>query len=90
MFQRCPAAPVEDFIAKRGLPFNTEGKRCLCNGLLAGVGLGQVGTQPGSQAGEEPAIVTLGNHLDSVHRLSRQGQVVYWAKNAVEDILGED
>jgi hypothetical protein len=56
--------------------------------LLAGVGLGQVGTQPGEMA-EEPAIVTLGNHLDGVRRLSRDGQAVYWAKTAVEDILGE-
>lgn len=88
MFQRCPAAPVEEFVSKRGLPFNTEGKRCLCNGLLAGVGLGQVGTQPGELA-EEAAIVTLGNHLDGVRRLSRQGQTAYWAKNAVEDILEE-
>ncbi len=88
LFQRCPASPIDDFISKRGLPFNTEGKRCLCNGLLAGVGLGQVGSQSGELA-EEPAIITLGNHLDGIRRLSRQGQTVYWAKNTVEDILGE-
>lgn len=87
LLQRCPAAPIEDFVAKRGLPFNAEGKRCLCNGLLAGVGLGQVGTQPGEMT-EEPAIVTLGNDLEGVRRLSRQGQTVYWARNVVEDILG--
>jgi len=88
LLQRCPAAPIEDFVSKRGLPFNAEGKRCLCNGLLAGIGLGQVGTQPGDMT-EEPAIVTLGNDLAGVRRLSRQGQVRYWAKNVVEDILGE-
>jgi NAD(P)H-dependent flavin oxidoreductase YrpB (nitropropane dioxygenase family) len=87
LFQRCPAAPIEDFISMRGLPFNAEGKRCLCNGLLAGIGLGQVGTQPGEST-EEPAIITLGNDLSGVRRLSRQGQTVYWARNAVEDILG--
>ena len=43
LFQRCPAAPLEDFVSKRGLPLNTEDRRCLCNGLLACVGLGQVG-----------------------------------------------
>lgn len=89
LFQRCPAAPMEDFITKRGLPPNAEDKRCLCNGLLAGVGLGQVGTQPG-ELGEEPAIVTLGNNLEGVRRLSRQGQAAYWAKHAVEDILGTE
>jgi nitronate monooxygenase len=88
MFQRCSAAPIDDFIGKRGLPVNTEDKRCLCNGLLATVGLGQVGTQPG-EFGEEPAVVTLGNHLDGIRRLSRQGQTTYFVKNVVEDILGE-
>ncbi|PKO12467.1 MAG: 2-nitropropane dioxygenase [Chloroflexi bacterium HGW-Chloroflexi-10] len=87
MFQRCSAAPIQDFVSKRGLPFNTDGKRCLCNGLLSGVGLGQMGTQSGDHA-EEPAIVTLGNNLDGIRRLSRQGQAQYWAKNVVEDILG--
>ncbi len=62
LFQRCPAAPIEDFIRKRGLPHNTQEKRCLCNGLLATVGLGQGGEKNGVYT-EEPAIVTLGNHL---------------------------
>ena len=38
--------------------------------------------------GEEPAIVTLGSHLDGVRRLSRQGQARYWVKDVVADILG--
>jgi NAD(P)H-dependent flavin oxidoreductase YrpB (nitropropane dioxygenase family) len=87
LFQRCPAAPLDDFISKRGLPLNTTDRRCLCNGLLACVGLGQVGLQNGSQT-EEPAIVTLGNHLDGVRRLSRNGQSPYWARDVVNDILG--
>ena len=87
LFQRCPAAPVAGFTRKRGLPFNAQEKRCLCNGLLACVGLGQVIQGDGGWV-EEPAIVTLGNHLDGVRRLSRQGQFPYWARDAVEDILG--
>jgi len=86
LFQRCPAAPVESFTRKRGLPFNTQDKRCLCNGLLACVWLGQV-IQHNGEWGEEPAIVTLGNHLDGIRRLSRHGQFPYWARDAVNDIL---
>jgi nitronate monooxygenase len=89
LFQRCPAAPLEDFVSKRGLPLNTEGRRCLCNGLLSCVGLGQVGTQEGELA-EEPAIVTLGNHLDGIRRLSSHGQTPYWVRDVVNDILGKD
>lgn len=87
LFQRCAAAPVEGYLGKRGLARNTEGRRCLCNGLLACVGLGQVKAHDG-QAVEEPAIVTLGDQLDGVRRLSRSGQVRYWARDAVADLLG--
>jgi NAD(P)H-dependent flavin oxidoreductase YrpB (nitropropane dioxygenase family) len=87
LFQRCPAAPVAGFVSRRGLARNTEDRRCLCNGLLACVGLGQVSLQQGELV-EEPAIVTLGNHLDGIRRLSRQGQTPYWARDVVVDILG--
>lgn len=83
LFQRCPAEPLEDFVNKRGLAFNAADKRCLCNGLLAGVGLGQIHPKDG----EEPAIVTLGNDLSGVRRLSRNGQTTYWASEVVEDML---
>lgn len=83
LFQRCSAAPIEDFVTKRGLRHNAEGRRCLCNGLLSAVGLGQVLSQ-----GEEPLIVTLGNHLDGIRRLSHQGQNNYWVKDVIHDILG--
>jgi nitronate monooxygenase len=89
LFQRCPAAPLDDFISKRGLPLNATGRRCLCNGLLAGVGLGQAGLQNGEQA-EEPAIITLGNDLDGIRRLSRQGQTPYYVHDVVTDIIGGD
>jgi hypothetical protein len=59
----------------------------LCNGLLACVGLGQTKELRG-QVIEEPAIVTLGDNLDGVRRLSRQGQTHYWARDVVADILG--
>ncbi len=87
LFQRCPAGPIDTYINKRGLQRNTEERRCLCNGLLACVGLGQVKEQAGELV-EEPAIVTLGDHLDGVRRLSRQGQTHYWASDVVRDILG--
>lgn len=87
LFQRCPAAPVEGFLSKRGVLRNTEGRRCLCNGLLASIGLGQVKAHD-DEAYEEPAIVTLGDDLDGVRRLSRNGQAQYWARDVVADILG--
>ena len=89
ILQRCPAGPLDAFVRDRGLPQNAEGKRCLCNGLLSTVGLAQALTRDGATT-FEPAIVTLGNHLEGVRRLSSNGQWVYWAKDAVDDILGEE
>jgi hypothetical protein len=47
-------------------------------------------SQHNGSTAEEPAIVTLGNHLDGVRRLSRHGQSPYWVRDVVADILGED
>ena len=85
LFQRCPAGPIEAYIGARGLESNTSQRRCLCNGLVSCVGLGQ--TRGQGEPYEEPAIVTLGNHLEGVRRLSRHGQAHYWAKDVVADIL---
>ena len=87
LFQRCPAGPIETYIKKRGLEHNTDERRCLCNGLLSCVGLGQTKEIKGELV-EEPAIVTLGNHIEGVRRLSRQGQTVYHVEDVVADILG--
>lgn len=87
LFQRCPSAPVSGYVKNRGLARNTEERRCLCNGLLASVGLGQVKLIQGEYV-EEPAIVTLGNDLDGIRRLSRQGQFHYHVEDVVVDILG--
>jgi NAD(P)H-dependent flavin oxidoreductase YrpB (nitropropane dioxygenase family) len=89
LMHRCPSGPIDSYVSRRGLERATEQRRCLCNGLLATVGLGQVRRDPGGVR-EEPAIVTLGSHLDGARRLSRQGQAPYWAHDVVADILGDD
>ncbi|MGZ0655776.1 nitronate monooxygenase [Coraliomargarita sp. W4R53] len=38
---RCPASPRKPFINKGGQAEEAEGKQCLCNGLLATIGMGQ-------------------------------------------------
>jgi nitronate monooxygenase len=87
LYHRCRAEPVSSFVNKRGLERNTSDQRCLCNGLISCAGLGQIRTQNGHVV-EEPAIVTLGQHLDGIRRLSRQGQSTYWVRDVVADILG--
>jgi NAD(P)H-dependent flavin oxidoreductase YrpB (nitropropane dioxygenase family) len=56
---RCPAEPPDAYQRKGGAVAETAGRRCLCNGLLATIGLGQ--RLPGG--GTEPPVVTLGQDL---------------------------
>jgi len=39
---RCAAEPVDTYLKRGGLAEDTEGRKCLCNGLFANIGLGQV------------------------------------------------
>ncbi len=55
---RCAAEPEDTYVQKGGLLADTEGRRCLCNGLLAVIGHGQV---RGDQI--EPPLVTSGDDL---------------------------
>ncbi|MGE6737331.1 nitronate monooxygenase, partial [Streptomyces sp. NPDC059900] len=77
---RCPAEPEAAYRRKGGSASDTEGRLCLCNGLLATAGLGQ--RQPRGQ--DEPPVLTLGQDLDFLSDLSPDGgpyraiEVVRW------------
>ena len=61
---RCPAEPVDAYVKKGGDAADTEGRRCLCNGLTADIGLPQ--RREGGV--EEPALVTSGDDLLGIGR----------------------
>jgi nitronate monooxygenase len=88
LFQRCPAAPVNGFLEKRGMERNTEDKRCLCNALLATIGLAQITKDKNGNEMEEPSIVTIGENLQGIREISCNGQTSYSCRNVVDYILG--
>lgn len=56
---RCPSEPVATWVKKGGDPAEAEGRQCLCNALLANIGLGQV-----REGGvREPPLLTSGDDL---------------------------
>src|SRR4029078_1757404 len=59
---RCPAEPERDFEAKGGDPRDAANRMCLCNGLLATIGLGQ----RRASGYEEPPVVTAGRDVQAV------------------------
>jgi NAD(P)H-dependent flavin oxidoreductase YrpB (nitropropane dioxygenase family) len=64
---RCPAEPLKAYDdVKGGRLENTDGRACLCNGLLATAGLPQYRVAPGA---EEPPIVTAGSDFGGVRAI---------------------
>lgn len=63
---RCAAEPVAAYVRKGGTAADAHGRQCLCNGLLATIGLAQ--RRPGGRV--EPPLVTIGKDLSFLPRLS--------------------
>jgi NAD(P)H-dependent flavin oxidoreductase YrpB (nitropropane dioxygenase family) len=81
---RCAAEPVDQYVAKGGNAADTEGRRCLCNGLLANLGLGQ--RREGGLV--EPPLLTSGSDLDDLRSLL-DGRTRYTAAEVVSWVMGD-
>ncbi|MFI8103608.1 nitronate monooxygenase [Streptomyces sp. NPDC086023] len=66
---RCAAEAEAAYVRKGGALADTRGRLCLCNGLLATVGLGQ--RRPSGRL--EPPLVTIGQDLSFLAHLSPAG-----------------
>jgi nitronate monooxygenase len=80
---RCPAEPETLFARKRGLPASTAGRSCLCNSLLATVGLAQT-RRDGTV---EPPLVTAGDDLCRLSRFLPPGTTSYDAADVIHALL---
>jgi nitronate monooxygenase len=81
---RCASEPVSEYVRKGGTEADAIGRKCLCNGLAATVGLGQI--RHGEQ---EPAIVTAGNELSDLARLVPAGATSYTAQQVISYLHGD-
>jgi len=76
---RCPSEPVHMYLKKGGTEAATEGRKCLCNGLMANIGLGQ----KRKDGYAETRIVTLGQDLVGATLLIEKFPQGWTAKEAV-------
>ena len=76
---RCPSEPVKDYVAKGGREDYTAGKQCLCNGLMATVGLGQ-----SRENGTELPLITAGDDFSFVEHLVKDEDTHYGAREVIE------
>jgi NAD(P)H-dependent flavin oxidoreductase YrpB (nitropropane dioxygenase family) len=79
---RCASEPEDQFISKGGAPDETPGRECLCNSLLATVGLGQL--REGGAV--EPPLLTSGDEAANL-ALFLGGRTHYTAADVVHWLL---
>jgi nitronate monooxygenase len=80
---RCPSEPVDDYVRKGGDIADTVGRKCVCNGLTANIGVGQ--TQRDGEL--EKALITSGDDVAHVARFLQPGATSYSALDVIEYLL---
>lgn len=82
---RCPSEPEDAYVRKGGRLEDTVGRACLCNGLMATIGLAQI--RDGGRV--EPPIVTSGDDLTTIAEFLA-GRPRYTAGDVLDYLLGRD
>ncbi len=80
---RCAAEPVTVYVSKGGKAEDTAGRKCLCNALLADIGLPQIRSGRRIEAG----LVTSGDDLSGITRFLPANRMAYTAADVVARLL---
>jgi NAD(P)H-dependent flavin oxidoreductase YrpB (nitropropane dioxygenase family) len=78
---RCPGEPVDTFVKKGGDPQEVRGRTCLCNALVADVGLAQP-----RATGPEPPLLTSGDDIRALGAFLG-GRTRYSAADVLDHLL---
>ena len=81
---RCAAEPERAFLAKGGSAENLAGRKCLCNALVANIGM----PQRLADGSSELPLVTLGDDFENIGRFCKAGQPDYSAGDVIRVLLG--
>lgn len=79
---RCPAEPVAAYVRKGGDHADTVGRKCVCNALMANVGIAQIRGN-----GEELPLVTCGNEACYIASFAANDADSYTAHDVIERLL---
>ncbi len=83
---RCPGEPLEDWLRKEGAAEAIEGRKCLCNALMANVGLQQ--TRPDGR--EELPLLTCGSDMEGLRRFATGRKEGYGAVEVMSYLLSDE
>ena len=79
---RCAAEPIDTYVKRGGAIEDTEGRKCLCNGLFANIGQAQVR----DEGVEELPIITSGDEVALLGKFF-QARPDYTASDVIEHLL---
>ncbi len=82
---RCAAEPISCFVAKGGQAEDSLGRKCVCNALMANIGLEQVRNGRHVEVG----LVTMGDDLQHVTQFIRPNHTTYSAHDVIATLLGQ-
>lgn len=82
---RCPGEPVETYLQKEGKEEETKGRKCLCNGLMANIGMGQ----PQRSGYQEKPLVTSGDDIARIANFLGESKLSYTAAEVVHYLMGK-
>lgn len=80
---RCPGETESEYARKGGSPRDIVGRKCVCNGLLANIGLEQV-RRDGTR---ERSLLTAGDDVENVARFLPDGADSYSAHDVIDALL---
>ena len=80
---RCPAEPASSWLAKGGAPDEIEGRKCLCNGLLANLGL----ARERREGYPEQPLLTVGDCFRQLKAFLSGKSEGYSAKDVLDYLL---
>jgi nitronate monooxygenase len=81
---RCPGEPATLWKSKGGKPEEAEKRKCLCNALLANIGMPQIRAAKHI----EPGLVTAGEDISGLARFLGPGKASYSAADVIASLVG--
>lgn len=84
---RCRSEDPAAYVKKGGKIEDTVGRKCLCNSLMANIGMPQVRLQDDGEIYVEPPLITCGEDLSTITRLTHDGKPSYTAAEVIDYML---
>ncbi len=80
---RCSADDEKMYVRNRGKFEDSVGRKCLCNGLMANIGMGQIR----KNTGEEVPLLTCGDGVSSILNVMKPGETSYSSSDVIDFLL---